>query len=216
MNVLRTVLSSSFILMSLPCLSTEMKLDQGITLEVLNEHQVNSNKDHTFIEGKNQLVLTFSGRLKDGGKPEPFSSKPYVVEISLNSENTYTISLISDKYQVVEKKQSEKKPIFTIKKNGAEVKDVQQYLLKPKEGTFMPYADILGLVSMNNRENGLLFDSGKLIDLKNELKKLDSSNQSSHFESEVSLQLKIWFSKASNEQKREFLQWVAEDAYSNK
>ncbi|WP_236732756.1 MULTISPECIES: DUF2057 family protein [Vibrio] len=182
---------------------------------MLNEALFTDEEKPIFIDGENQLVLTFAGRLKKVAKPEYFSSLPYVIRTEIKAGDKLSVELVSGRYEVIQEKQFKSEPIFVLKKNGVEVTDSKQYRLEPENGSLMPYSDIRSLTIKQNRKEGVIFESGKFHHLTDELKSLGTSAQSTKYtESEAALQLKIWFSKASKEERREFLDWVVQGLYT--
>lgn len=216
MKPMKVILFSLLAFTSTPSFSLELDMERGITLHVLNEEKVSEDETPIFIEGENQLVLTFEGRLKKVAKPEHLATSPYVVRTSLKPSDVLTISLLSNRYDVIQEKQLHGEPIFDVKVNGVDSNATQQYRLEPESGTLMPYSDVKGLIVKQNRKDGLLFESGKFHHLKAELKSIDGDVKAAQYSnSEASLQLKIWFSKASNQEKQEFLEWVIRDMYAD-
>ncbi|MCC4237532.1 DUF2057 domain-containing protein [Vibrio anguillarum] len=215
--MVKNVIVSLLMLVSFSSLSQSLDLQRGITLEVLNEALFTDEEKPIFIDGENQLVLTFAGRLKKVAKPEYFSSLPYVIRTEIKAGDKLSVELVSGRYEVIQEKQFKSEPIFVLKKNEVEVTDSnsKQYRLEPENGSLMPYSDIRSLTIKQNRKEGVIFESGKFHHLTDELKSLGTSTQSTKYtESEAALQLKIWFSKASKEERREFLDWVVQGLYT--
>ncbi|MEI8637277.1 DUF2057 family protein [Vibrio coralliilyticus] len=93
-------------------------------------------------------------------------------------------------------------------------------MLPPAEGAF-PYSNVPALVDTYNKERGLVFDSGKVVELKAELAKLEQSEPIASgerktttiagvTESENTLQLKLWYLRASDEERKNFKRWMIE------
>ncbi|NOH62976.1 DUF2057 family protein [Vibrio sp. RE88] len=189
-----------------------INLDSGISLEVLNGESVGKIEEVEFITGQNQLVVEYTGYLSERGKREFFSSIPYILVVDVPAKSELEIKLISKKFSEIKSYVDKKKPIFSASIDG-NVTELKQQVLPPAEGVF-PYGDIPELVKNYNQEQGLVFDSGKIRSLKKELAIVQtvSIDQDQHTiqESETSLQLKIWYSKASKEEKKEFKRWMIE------
>ncbi|MBF4227872.1 hypothetical protein EAY83_23425, partial [Vibrio anguillarum] len=62
--MVKNVIVSLLMLVSFSSLSQSLDLQRGITLEVLNEALFTDEEKPIFIDGENQLILTFAGRLK--------------------------------------------------------------------------------------------------------------------------------------------------------
>lgn len=105
-------------------------------------------------------------------------------------------------------------PIFKVAVNGDDVK-VDQEILPPAQGA-LPYSDIPQLVKDYNQERGLVFDSGKIRSLKEELAAVQTgavvgatvAADSTVQESENTLQLKLWYSRANEEERKAFQKWL--------
>jgi uncharacterized protein YccT (UPF0319 family) len=188
-----------------------VKLAQGVEIHAVNGEKVKSAEDIHLVQGKNQLVLSFGGKLIDGGKTEHYSAPPYVVVATLNSVVQTEITLKSKRLSTITKSVKSGLPIFEISQEGADIPTSQEVL--PPDDAFLPYANIEHLVKEYNQERGLIFESGTIRELKKELDQLDNSkvlNTEIIAESEASLQLKIWYTRASTEEKQEFSRWMSD------
>jgi hypothetical protein len=183
-----------------------INLGSGITLSALNGEKVNESESVLLVEGSNQLVLEFSGYLKKQGKREYFSAVPYVAVVTADPRTELHVGLVSNKLSTIEKNVDRNRPIFyfEIEENKIESK---QFILPPSTNAF-PYANISELIKSYNRENGLIFDSGKIRELKKELASVNEYSNLENKESENSLQLKLWYSRANAEERKAFKKWV--------
>lgn len=194
-------------------MSMELDLASGVNITVLNGEVVENN-DALFVEGQNQLVIEFDGRLKDGSKREYFSAKPYLVTVNLTDITNLEIKLISNKLSKIESTQSLNKPMFVLEHNGESLNN-EQFILPPGRNAF-PYTDVPSLVKQYNADNGLVFDSGKIRSLKEELAAVQTgavvgstvAADSTVQESENTLQLKLWYSRATEEERKAFQKWL--------
>lgn len=199
---------------SLPSLALDLDLDSGISAEVLNGKKI-KDENYELIQGDNQFVFEFSGKLKDGHKREYYSSRPYIVTLDLENAEVLKVELVSNKFSSIEKKVNKREPIFKFTVDGKAVTDSQE-LLPPAEGAF-PYSNVPALVDTYNKERGLVFDSGKVVELKAELAKLELTSGEKKTttiagvtETENTLQLKLWYSRASDEERKNFKRWMIE------
>lgn len=203
---------------SLPSLALDLDLDSGISAEVLNGKKV-KDENYELVKGDNQFVFEFSGKLKDGHKREYYSSRPYIVTLDLENADVLKVELVSNKFSNIEKKVNKREPIFKFTIDGKAVTDSQE-MLPPAEGAF-PYSNVPALVDTYNKERGLVFDSGKVVELKAELAKLEQSEPvatgekatttiAGVKESENTLQLKLWYLRASDEERKNFKRWMIE------
>ena len=201
-------------LLSAPYATAALDLASGISLNNLNGEAVESVHDVVFTPGENQLVLDYTGYLSDKGKREFISTVPYIMVVTVPENADVDVDLISRKYEKIAKNVDRELPIFNISVNGDEV-EVAQEVLPPRQGA-LPYSDIPGLVKDYNQERGLVFDSGKIRSLKEELAAVQTgavvgatvAADSTVQESENTLQLKLWYSRANEEERKAFQKWL--------
>ncbi|EKF9741530.1 DUF2057 family protein [Vibrio cholerae] len=197
MKSLRKIIPYFFILFSTTAFALDYDAELGITLEVLNEKKVSDVEEPAFVDGENQLVVTFTGRLKKVAKPEFFASKPYVIRLELNANDKLELALVSNRYEVIESLEEKGEPIFALKRNGSDAVSYKQYRLEPDDG-LMPYSDLPKLVIQQNRKEGIYFDSA--VALGGAIETL----------SEAESQLKTWYLRASKEERKAFKKWMVD------
>lgn len=199
-------------------MALDLDLGSGISAEVLNGKTI-KDENYELVKGDNQFVFEFNGKLKDGHKREYYSSRPYIVTLDLSTAEKLEVELLSTKLNKIERWVDKKQPIFQFKIDGKTIADTQE-MLPPAEGTF-PYSNIPALVDTYNKERGLVFDSGKVVELKAELAKLEQSEPLASgekknttiagvTETENTLQLKLWYLRASEEERKNFKRWMIE------
>lgn len=201
-------------LLSAPYATAALDLASGISLNNLNGEAVESVHDAVFTPGENQLVLDYTGYLSDKGKREFISTAPYIMVVTVPENGDVDVDLVSRKYKKIAKNVDRELPIFNISINGDDVEVVQE-VLPPSQGV-LPYSDIPQLVKDYNQERGLVFDSGKIRSLKEELAAVQTgavvgatvTADSTVQESENTLQLKLWYSRASEEERKAFQKWL--------
>ncbi|EDK28479.1 hypothetical protein VSWAT3_23129 [Vibrionales bacterium SWAT-3] len=201
-------------LFSAPYATAALDLASGISLNTLNGEVVENVEDAVFTPGENQLVLDYTGYLSDKGKREFISTVPYIMVVTVPENADVDVDLVSRKYEKIAKNVDRELPIFNISVNGDDVK-VAQEVLPPSQGA-LPYSDIPQLVKDYNQERGLVFDSGKIRSLKEELAAVQTgavvgatvTADSAVQESENTLQLKLWYSRASEEERKAFQKWL--------
>ncbi|EGR0465538.1 DUF2057 domain-containing protein [Vibrio cholerae] len=197
MKILGKIIPYFFILFSTTAFALDYDAELGITLEVLNEKKVSDVEEPAFVDGENQFVVTFTGRLKKVAKPEFFASKPYVIRLELNANDKLELALVSNRYEVIESLEEKGEPIFALKRNGSDAVSYKQYRLEPDDG-LMPYSDLPKLVIQQNRKEGIYFDSA--VALGGAIETL----------SEAESQLKTWYLRASKEERKAFKKWMVD------
>ena len=205
---------SSVCLFFAPYATAALDLATGISLNTLNGEVVENVEDAVLTSGENQLVLDYTGYLSYKGKREFISTVPYIMVVTVPENGDVDVDLVSRKYEKVTKNVDRELPIFNVAINGDDVEVVQE-VLPPSQGA-LPYSDIPQLVKDYNQERGLVFDSGKIRSLKEELAAVQTgavvgatvAADSTVQESENTLQLKLWYSRASEEERKAFQKWL--------
>ena len=201
-------------LFSAPHAMASLELASGITLNTLNGEVIDNVEDALLTSGENQLVLDYTGYLSDQGKREFISTIPYIMVVDVPENADVEVDLQSRKYAKIAKNVDRELPIFNISINGDDV-EVEQEILPAAKGA-LPYGDIPRLVKDYNQERGLVFDSGKIRSLKEELAAVQTGAvvgatvavDSTVQESENTLQLKLWYSRANEEERKAFQKWL--------
>lgn len=201
-------------LFSAPHAMASLELASGITLNTLNGEVIDNVEDALLTSGENQLVLDYTGYLSDQGKREFISTIPYIMVVDVPENAVVEVDLQSRKYAKIAKNVDRELPIFNISINGDDV-EVEQEILPAAKGA-LPYGDIPRLVKDYNQERGLVFDSGKIRSLKEELAAVQTGAvvgatvavDSTVQESENTLQLKLWYSRANEEERKAFQKWL--------
>lgn len=200
-TVLLAVSSSSF--------ATQVELTRGVEFSVLNQQDVEGKDSVSLVNGDNQLVIRLDRSFGEGDNRQKILTPPFLVTIPAQANTQLLeIGLVSTKERKLHKLIKTNQSVFTINLDGQEIE--HRLVELPGKNGFMPYGDLVGLTKKYNQENGLMYEAGTLRDLKQELKTVSegSSDISTGNESEASLQLKIWFSRASEKEKKQHLEWV--------
>ncbi|WP_274701485.1 DUF2057 family protein [Vibrio aestuarianus] len=211
--VLTSALFSSFCLADVPILEG----GYGVNILVVNGTEVKNSKQVPLVVGENQIVVSYSGKLKtkSGGKSEYHNTVPYISVIDVNNDSNIEVFLASKSLSEAKQLEKEGQPLFSYLDNGTLVQSEQ--LILPTEGGFLPYGDVLGLVQQYNAENGLIYENGKIRELKAELKNIQqqpealvSQDGPSHLvsDTESTLQLKLWYTRASADERKAFRRWM--------
>lgn len=191
--------------------SQQVEVARYTNVLVVNEVLVESN-NVSLTEGDNQFVVEFDGRLKKKNKLESVSVRPQIIVVSDIKPKTdkLEIKLAAKSYKQLESLESQSLPLFEVYKNGQLVDTTQQEL--PAASGMFPYQDPVELVKQHNAEVGLIFDSGNIRSLKQELEAVQNQSHSSmkSDETEATLQLKIWYNRANDEERAAFKKWLSE------
>lgn len=196
-----------------PVSAATLDLERNVEVLIINQEEV-EEVPHELKAGENQLVLRYEGRIKGKSKSVHITSKPYIVVTSANKDQNISISFIPNTEDKFERAVNEGTSLFEIKVDGIHV-DSLETLLPPRKGLF-PYSKPDELIANYNSKHGLIFDSGKIRSLKEELASVQTgavvgatvATDSTVQESENTLQLKLWYSRASEEERKAFQKWL--------
>ncbi|WP_260258758.1 DUF2057 domain-containing protein [Vibrio intestinalis] len=196
---------------SLPLSAKQVDTARYVNVLVANENLVQFD-EVTLQQGDNQFVVEFDGRLKKKNKEESISVRPQIIVLSDIDPQTdkIEIELAAKTHKQLGKLEDDNLPLFNVYKNEQLI-DTKQRELPAAPGIF-PYKDPVALVKQYNKEQGLIFDSGNIRSLKEELETIQQQpgTLSTTAETEATLQLKIWYNRANDEERAAFKKWLSE------
>lgn len=192
-------------LMSANDFADELNVSSGIKVLYVNGKEYKEGDDIELRKGKNQFVLKLEGRFKKGVKPEYLSTVPYVAMFDSQETGDVGIDVITDRVSAIKDRILDNEPLYTFTVNNKSVTPTEQLVL-PAENKVLPYMDIAPLVVSYNLKNELGFysdaDAVTLQQLGGDKKQVDSA------QSEASVQLRLWYLKASKAERKEFKKWM--------
>ncbi|ODP98612.1 MULTISPECIES: DUF2057 domain-containing protein [Salinivibrio] len=155
--------------------------------------------------GTHQLVMRFDGEVKRGSKEVIFTSRPYLFELEVDGRNA-TIN-IDSKLRVKSQATSyfDGNPQWQAEFDNGDVMPLDAVELKG-DG-FAAYADMEALVAEYNRANGIIIDKGESKNLNDVLVEVDDQGQAS-IKGDALSQLKLWYTKASDQERKSFRRWI--------
>ena len=209
-------------LLALPLHAAELSANRGISILYINgqpaEQKIGTNEIN---EGFTQVVVKLDDKLGKGGSAKVFSSKPYVIGFDAKDTN-YTITLPKLFSEMEAKEEFAKaKPGWQVETDGHAI-EFNQVALEGKKG-FMPYAGMDKLVAEQNKQRGIYFDAGQLVDMPVavEMAVVTSASSAAVGESKASAapvtpakvssnveQLKAWYMQANKEERKAFRRWM--------
>ncbi|OEE73886.1 DUF2057 family protein [Vibrio ordalii] len=193
--------STSFFLFS-----RELATDPGINLLVVNEEKATSDDRGVLLLGNNQVVITFTGYLSTKGKTKYFSSLPYVITLPIIEDQNVRVSLLSKNYEKIASLVENGSPIFQfLSSKGTELESTQSIL--PSNDGFMPYMNTLALVQNYNKEHNITYSPAQY--LRDEKMNCITSEENGCVEHENLIQLKIWYGRASQDERDKFIKWLS-------
>ncbi|OOE98070.1 YccT family protein [Salinivibrio sp. IB643] len=156
-------------------------------------------------EGKHQLVMRFDGEVQRGSKAVIFTSRPYLFELNVDGRDA-TINIDANlRVKTQATSYFDDNPQWQAEFDNGEVMPLEAVELKG--GGFGAYADMEALVAEYNRENGIIIDQGASKNLNDVLVEVDDQGQAS-IKGDALSQLKLWYTKASDQERKTFRRWI--------
>lgn len=173
--------------------------ERGFDVHTINGKEVKSDQDtYELLEGANQIVLSFDGKLSNGPKTEHLDTKPYVVVLEASPNSDIELSTISNKFKVVARAIDTNSSWLVFSDDSKELKYTSEVL--PASSNYFPYANIPSLVKEYNREKKIYFANGEMKDIQ----------ELSQTEDTIVFKLQALYLEATPEQKKEFRKWIAD------
>lgn len=187
--------------------AASLNLPYSVDLLALNgKEQGDKAALETLSQGKQQVVIRYSKTLKDGSKRALYTSKPFVFEFDVkNASEDYKLSHKKFRnYKAAEAAFNANKIGWKIEHNG-QVEPVQPEVLLA-EG-FMPYSDIEKAIRYHNKEKGIVLTSAGAMNVTEAAVTVSESGKV-EVTGDAVTQLKLWYSKASKAERKEFKKWM--------
>lgn len=213
-------------LLALPLHAAELSASRGVSILYINgqaaEQKIGINQ---IDEGVTQVVVQLDDKLGNGNNAQVFTSKPYVINFDAQDKD-YKITLPKFYSEMAAKEEFLKaKPSWGVKANGSDVEFTQE-VLEGKKG-FLPYAGMEEMIAKHNKQRGVYFKDGLLIDAPVAIETaavatsavVTSSVVANGSSSTVAApapvmatktvdQLKAWYLQANKEERKEFRRWM--------
>ena len=162
-------------------------------------------------DGKHQIVVRFDGEVKRGSKSTIYTTRPYLFDIDLADRNAeITLPRLTT--------ESQAKAFF---ERGATWQlALENGVTKPLVGVelqgdgFAAYSDIEAVITAYNRDNGIVMEQGNAVDLQQISVNVDNETGKVEITGDALIQLKMWYTKASKEDKKAFKIWMAEKDFN--
>ncbi|MGR2766714.1 YccT family protein [Photobacterium ganghwense] len=158
--------------------------------------------------GKHQIVVRFDGEVKDGSKTRIYTTRPYLFEMEVPTQNaTITLPRLSTLSQA--EAYFQRGPEWQLELAGGAKQPLEYVELQGKG--FAAFSDMEALVAEYNREHGITFEEGYAVDLEKAAVEVSDKGEIS-ITGDALVQLKLWYSKANADEKAAFEQWVKTQA----
>ncbi|WP_279152065.1 DUF2057 domain-containing protein [Photobacterium iliopiscarium] len=162
-------------------------------------------------DGKHQIVVRFDGEVKRGSKTTIYTTRPYLFDIDLADMNAeITLPRLTTESQA--KAFFERGATWQLALDNGMVKPLVGVELQG-DG-FAAYSDIEALVAAYNSANGIVVEKGNAIDLQQVAVNVDNKTGKVEITGDALTQLKMWYTKASKEDKKAFKIWMAEKDFN--
>ncbi|WP_279146485.1 DUF2057 domain-containing protein [Photobacterium carnosum] len=162
-------------------------------------------------EGKHQVVVRFDGEVKRGSKSTIYTTRPYLFDIDLaNVDAEITLPRLTTESQAIAF--FDRGATWQLAMEDGSVKPLTAVELQG-EG-FAAYSDIEALVATYNSDNGIVIEKGNAVDLQQVAVNVDNKTGKIEITGDALTQLKMWYTKASNNDKKAFKIWMAEKDFN--
>lgn len=195
--------------------AADIEVESGIEVLIVNGVKATASKMQDELrDGENQLVIKVDAQLRESGKTEYVTSNPFIVTFKYNSDSDLAVTLKSKHVDGVQTLLADGTPFIKLTQNGED--RLTSWVELPAADSFMPYIDPLKNLTAYNKENGFIFDGKNIRSLKQELANLSDAPETigaqskAVNETENTLQLKLWYTRANKEEREQFLNWMNE------
>lgn len=189
--------------------AAEIELGTDLQAYVLNGQEVDADSGDslTLVSGSNQLVVRYKAILDDGSNTKFFESKPYIFQFTNTGQDLFISTERFRKYIKAERA-FEKETVEWFVQNISGKGVPFQFEELPGNPGFLPYADLPKAVATYNKKNGIYFDGQEIKDLNEEVIVAVSETGEVELTGDALAQLKLWYTKASKEERKAFRKWV--------
>ncbi len=186
--------------------AAQLSGSNGVEFLVINgkkaeKYAKGAHKKIELAPGEYQVIARFEDNLKRGSSTTLFTSKPYVFNIKIQKSDlvlsvpnmkmhSHAAAFFSDpSWTLTHLSTQHKSPISSVELVGS---------------GFGAFSNMEKAVAYHNEQQGIFLYQEKMQDLKEGPVAQDELSQ----KSEPSAQLKFWYSKANDEEKKAFRRWI--------
>ncbi len=204
--------------LTFPLQAAVLSAQDGVSILYINgqkaEHKIGQNQVE---DGFVQAIVRFDDKLGSGNSAKVYTSKPFLLNFDAKGSDIKILApkVYSETEADIEFEKAN--PGWKVLVDGKEVK-FEQAVLKGKGG-FMPYAGMDNLVAEHNKQRGIYFNNGELVDAPVAVEVAAVATAGSVVASSKGAeapkvmpknveQLKAWYLKASKEERKEFRRWM--------
>ncbi|WP_162046640.1 DUF2057 family protein [Vibrio taketomensis] len=204
--------------LALPLQAAVLTAQDGVSILYINGQAAQEKIGKNQVEdGFIQAVVRFDDKLGSGNSGKVYTSKPYLLSFDAQGEAINIVAPQVYSEQEADIEFAKAKPNWKIVVDGKDIA-FEQSQLKGKSG-FMPYAGMENLIAEHNKQNGIYFKDGQLVDAPAALEVAVVPAAVAKAENKPAVkaapadvknveQLKAWYLKASKEERKEFRRWM--------
>ena len=196
-------------LVSFSSQAIEVEVGENIEFMVANGKEVGSlmapAKTLDLPQGKHQLVVRYNASVKDGSRNKFFTSRPYIFEADIQQATVINLPKMKRYSQVESHFQSGPKWTFEYQ-DGTSAPVSYDKLVG---SGFSPYGDMEGLVAEYNKERGISFTNNQFEKLTDVAVSVSDTGEV-NITGDATTQLKLWYTKATAEERKTFKLWMVE------
>ncbi|MDX1303207.1 DUF2057 domain-containing protein [Photobacterium sp.] len=192
-----------------------LSTSENIELLVVDGKKVLSSywsptKSIELTNGKHQIVVRFDGEVKNGSKGTIFTTRPYLFDFNVADKDA-TIVLPNLTTLSQAKAHFERGADWSLEYADG-MKETIKYTELQGAG-FAAFSDMEALVADYNSQNGIVFEQGYAVDLEKVAVQVTEQGEVK-ITGDSLTQLKMWYTKASDKEKKAFKIWMAEHDFN--
>lgn len=205
----------SLALLSVGVQAATLSTSRNINLLVVDGKKVESSfwspiEKVELSEGKHQIVVRFDGEVKNGSKDTILTTRPYLFDIDITDQDaTIVLPRLTTLSQA--KAHFDRGADWSLKYADGMTETIKYTELQGSG--FAAYSDMEALVAEYNRNNGIVFEQGYAVDLEDVAVQVTEQGELK-ITGDSLTQLKMWYAKASDQEKKSFKIWMAEHDFN--
>ncbi|NGN98090.1 DUF2057 domain-containing protein [Grimontia sp. S25] len=194
--------------------AAQLSAENGLELLLINGKKAKSYGKHAdkavdLYPATYQIVARFDDEVKRGARSTIFTSKPYILTVAMGEDDlVLTIPRLKFESQATA---FFRKPSWTLtnKTTGLNTNLQSEKLVGSGFGSFK---NMEQAIADYNRKNGIVFEDGQAQNLEEVLVSVEE-NGSVSIDGDTFTQLKLWYTKATDEEKKSFRKWMIEQDF---
>lgn len=193
-----------------------LNLGRGIELLVVDGEKYESPVGYTpetsleLADGNHQLLIRFNQQYKENSRTKHFTSKPYIFQLDLQGRDA-EISSLPLRTRSQAQAYFARSPQWQLTYANGEVVTLNTAEIEGKG--LAPFSNLEKLVADYNQANGIAMVKGNPVDLEKVAVQVTEQGEVK-VTGDALTQLKMWYTKASDKDKKAFKIWMAEQEFN--